>query len=155
MKSLTQVKNEFADIIKSWDVSAFDDTFNSFNGAIADFNKNAKDMFCDFRKNVDDLFGKFDFEDVEKALEKGKTKLSKHFKRINNGDFEVIANFDKSKDDLSFKLEGNEFFVKVKAKDESGVSSFVTTIPTDVDKNSVVQKYDSLNKKIRFIFKKK
>ena len=154
MKNLTQRKNDFADLLKSYDVSKFDDAFASLNKLFADFNKNTNKAFADFRKNVNELFDDFDYESVEKAIEKGKSSLLKNLKRTPNNDFEVVVDFDKDTDNLSFELKNNDFSVLVESKDKTSASSFTTTIPNDVDKHSVVQKYDSVNKKIRFVFKK-
>ena len=105
-------------------------------------------------------FDEFDFDSIEKQLtelgndmEKAVSRLKKRIKNLTDK-FVVEVPFDKETQKISFSFDGNVMEVKTETYSDAPhlVSTTSVTIPSDVNTDTLIQKYDEENKKMQFIF---
>lgn len=124
------------------------------NSAISMIKKNA-DEFGKMMKDLD-----FDFSSAEKKFNELESSLKDQFaelkKRVKDltDKFIVEIPFDRENETLSFKIENGKIIVTTERHTENRDAKSVTEtiIPTGIDVNRMIQRYDEKDKKMRFIF---
>lgn len=137
-------------------------------GLLSNFmSTSTNNLFDTLRKNVDAVFeeanrafSSINFDDIEGELEKTNKRLKKTIKKLskrvkNLTDRYVIeVPYDRNEEKLAFTHDGETFSATVTKLDLSKNSQMTFSIPSDVDTDSLSQKYFAEQKKMVFTFKK-
>jgi AraC-like DNA-binding protein len=116
--------------------------------------------FDSMAKELKRRIEEFDINPIEEKLtqlgfeiEKNFTNLKKKIKNLTDR-FIIEVPFDRETQKLFFNIENNVMEVKTETQTETthSVSTTTTTIPESVNTDTLIQKYDSENKKMKFIF---
>lgn len=116
--------------------------------------------FDNMAKELKRRIEEFDFNPIEEKLtqlgyeiEKNFTHLKKKIKNLTDR-FIIEVPFDRETQKLFFNIENNVMEVKTETQTETthSVSTTTTTIPESVNTDTLIQKYDAENKKMKFIF---
>lgn len=125
------------------------------NSAISMIKRNAED-FNKMFKDLDFSFAEDRFDELESEFKERLGELKKKVKEFTDK-FIVEVPFNQETETLSFKIKDGMVIV-VTERHTDGFDSKSTTeisIPSGVDSNHMIQRYDSKNKKMKFIFLKK
>lgn len=123
---------------------------------INQFAKNALKQLNEAKKQMTKLLNDFDSFEIEKQMTDTWSELKQIVKNLTDK-FIVSVPFDREKEKLSFSIENGMIIVQVTSNSDDVQFKSVTEtkIPTGIDVNRMIQKYDEKHKKMLFIFLKK
>lgn len=120
------------------------------------------ELFNENMSSLSSLIKDINLEDVNNRIKEVSNELQGELKKlkskIKNGMmfFQVEVPFDISKSTISFKVEESSLKVTTETLNESKRSEItIIEIPSDVDINTLAQRYDEKRKVMVFFFKKK
>ena len=141
------------------------------NKLISFFGNSALDSFKKFSSSVNEAINSFEWSDIDNAFDKAHKSLNESMQklkaRVKTTDKNVVINipYDRNADEagncetLHTSINNGFFTAKVVKKNEGGdeITSNETSVylDSDVDLDSMTQRYDSESKKMYFTFKKK